>query len=324
MPESRRLDIEGIINLNKPPGKTSFQMVALVRKLSRERKVGHAGTLDPDATGVLPILVGQATKLAQFLTEGTKVYRAEIRLGSSTTTYDAGGEITQVGDPSSLSTEQVKLALGSFCGITEQTPPMYSAIKQNGKPLYLLARSGIEVPRKSREITISRLDVLDWQNPLLVIEVECSKGTYIRSLAHDLGQRLGCGAHLSKLARLKCGPFDIENAVNVEQLEDVSRNDRWKTIVRPMDTALAHLESLIVDAAGEADISHGRAFTMGPEQERASGRLCRAYSSDGRFLALVRFDPERNLWQPESVFMKQEHLSGESSVDWRKLTGNCC
>ncbi len=198
-------------------------MVALVRKLTGERKVGHAGTLDPNATGVLPILVGQATKLARFLTDATKVYRAEICFGSATTTYDSSGTITQKGDATPLTLDQIRLALNSFCGLTLQIPPMYSAIKHHGKPLYQLARSGIEVPRSPRKVNISRIDVIDWQNPIITIEVECSKGTYIRSLAHDLGQKVGCGAHLSELTRLQCGPFTIDKAISVAQLEDAGR-----------------------------------------------------------------------------------------------------
>ncbi|MBT4510958.1 MAG: tRNA pseudouridine(55) synthase TruB, partial [Chloroflexi bacterium] len=157
--------IDGLINLNKPKGKTSFQMVSLVRRLSGVRKVGHSGTLDPDATGVLPILIGRPTRLATFLTESTKVYRAEVEFGISTDTYDASGNVVQRGDTSALATERIEAALDSFRGVIEQTPPMYSAIKYQGKPLYHLARAGVEVPRQSRKVTISRLEITDWQSP---------------------------------------------------------------------------------------------------------------------------------------------------------------
>ena len=299
----RRFTIDGIINLNKPPGKTSFQMVALVRKLSGERKVGHSGTLDPDATGVLPILIGQATKLASFATESTKVYRAQICFGISTTTYDSSGATTQEGDTASLTLKQIEPALDSFRGLIEQTPPMYSAIKQHGRPLYQLARAGIEVPRTPRKVSIFRLDVTDWQNPLLVIEVECSKGTYIRSIAHDLGQRLGCGAHLSKLVRLQSGPFRIENAVSVAQLEEAFQHGCWATLIHPIDTALSHLTAIVVDDASKTEISHGRSFPFAQGQERVIEKQCRAYSTSGQFLALIRLDPEKDLWHPERVFI---------------------
>ncbi|MDD5095068.1 MAG: tRNA pseudouridine(55) synthase TruB [Dehalococcoidia bacterium] len=296
------MTIDGIINLNKPQGKTSFQMVALTRKLSGERKVGHSGTLDPDATGVLPILLGQATKLARYLTEAGKIYQAEIRFGSATTTYDSSGTTTQQGDTASLTLEKIKPSLNSFSGIIEQIPPMYSAIKYQGRPLYHLARTGIEIPRMPRQVTISRLDVQSWQNPVLSIEVECSKGTYIRSLAHDLGQALGCGAHLSKLSRLRSGPFCIEEAISVAQLQEAFQGKQWKAIISPMDTALPHLTSITVDEASEADIAHGRPFPWAEGQEKAIGNQCRAYSTSGRFLALVHFDAEKGLWQPDKVF----------------------
>jgi len=297
------LIIDGIINFNKPHGMTSFQIVALVRKLSGERKVGHSGTLDPDATGVLSILLGQATKLARFLTDATKVYRAEVEFGSATSTYDSSGAITQKGDTSSIALERIELALDSFRGLIEQIPPMYSAIKHHGKPLYRLARAGIEVPRKPREVNISRLDVLDWQNPLLTIEVECSKGTYIRSLAHDLGQALGCGAHLKGLVRLQSGPFYIDKAISLAQLDDAFQHGYWETLVYPPDTVLSHLPAIVVDAAGEDDIAHGRPLSLPKEQNGIAGEQRRAYSSDGRFLALLRFNPENELWQPGRGFL---------------------
>jgi len=188
--------VDGILNINKPRDRTSFSVVAMVRRLSGERRVGHAGTLDPAATGVLPVCLGQGTRVTEYLVDAAKTYRAQIELGVATDTYDASGKITEQGDPSGISREQVESALASFRGTIQQIPPMYSAVKHLGQPLYKLARSGIEVERKSRRAEIYRLEITDWQLPVVTIEVECSKGTYIRSLAYDLGRSLGCGAHL--------------------------------------------------------------------------------------------------------------------------------
>ena len=197
--------MDGILNINKPAGKTSFAVVAMVKRLTGEKHVGHAGTLDPMATGVLPVCLGQATRLVEYLMDTTKTYRAEIELGVSTDSYDREGAVTQKCDASAVTLAQIETALNSFRGVITQIPPMYSAVKHQGKPLYELARAGIDVERKARTAKIYSLEIRDWQNPFLTIEVNCGKGTYIRSLANDLGQALGCGATLSALERSRCG-----------------------------------------------------------------------------------------------------------------------
>lgn len=294
---------DGIINLNKPQGKTSFQMVALVRRLSGVRKVGHSGTLDPDATGVLPILIGRATRLARFLTDSRKAYHAEVEFGIATDTYDSSGTTVQTGDSSFLTMDLVEATLSSFRGSIEQIPPMFSAIKHQGKPLYHLARAGIEVPRKPRSVTIFELHITSWEAPVLTIEVECSKGTYIRSLAHDLGQMLGCGAHLKSLIRTSSGNFSIEDSISVEQLEECSREGEWQMIVHAPDFILGHLDTVVVNKEEEESISHGRSFVVTQDQAGCAGEQRRAYSHDGRFLALVKLDQTGNLWKPEKVFV---------------------
>jgi tRNA pseudouridine55 synthase len=291
--------VDGILNINKPCGKTSFSIVSLVRRLSGERRVGHAGTLDPVATGVLPVCLGQGTRVVQFLLDATKAYRAEIEFGVATDTYDATGSIITRGDPSGISREQLLLALNSFCGLISQTPPMYSAVKHGGKPLYQLARSGIQVERKSRLTWIYHLELIDWQPPVATIEVECGKGTYIRSLAHDLGQLLGCGANLKSLTRLRCGCFDIEDAVSLPQLEDAFRYGYWQRFIYPIDVVLLHWAAMVVGDATEQDIRHGRPLVF----DRSSyGNHCRVYTRDGHFLAVLEFDSEKRQWQPEKVF----------------------
>ena len=303
--------MDGILNINKPWGKTSFSIVAMVRRLTGERRVGHAGTLDPAATGVLPVCLGQGTRIVEFLVDATKAYRAQIELGVATDTYDASGRITQQGDASGISQEQVEAALNSFRGLILQTPPMYSAVKYQGKPLYELARAGITVERRSRQTKIHHLELIEWQPPIATVEVVCGKGTYIRSLAHDLGQALGCGANLKSLIRLRCGLFDIRDAVSVPQLEDAFRCGYWRHLVHPVDSVLSQWRAMIVsDERGRA-IRNGRPLILegdvnGSQQvstESSFGNRCRAYTRDGCLLGVLRFNPERGQWQPEKVFL---------------------
>jgi tRNA pseudouridine55 synthase len=296
--------MDGILNINKPWGRTSFSIVSLVKRLSGEKRVGHAGTLDPAATGVLAVCLGQGTRVIPFLVEAPKTYRAEIELGVATDSHDATGTVVSRGDPSDVSRERLLAALDSFRGLIEQTPPMYSAVKHNGKPLYQLARSGIKVARKSRKRWVYRLELLDWQLPIATVEVECSQGTYIRSLADDLGQLLGCGASLKSLARLRCGLFTIEDAITVPQLEEGFRYGYWQQFLYPIDIVLSRWEAVVVDDAAAEDIKNGRPLALGGDELPASvpGSRCRVYSRDGTFLALLCFDAEKGQWQPEKVF----------------------
>ncbi|MDY6892893.1 MAG: tRNA pseudouridine(55) synthase TruB [Chloroflexota bacterium] len=295
--------IDGIINVDKPRGKTSFDVVALIRRLSRERRVGHGGTLDPEATGVLPVFLGQATRLVEFLVESKKTYHAEIELGISTDTYDSAGSITKRGNISSVTTEAVTEAVSSFHGVVEQIPPMYSAIKHHGVPLYRLARSGIEIPRKTRRVELSRVELLEWHPPLVTLEIECSKGTYIRSLAHDLGETLGCGAHLKNLIRLSSGPFHIRDGVSIPQIEEAFKESHGTTLIQSMDTAVLHLESVAVCDKDEKAITNGQPVVLA-QTEGVPGKRLRAYTSEGYFLAILRYDEEREWWRPAKVFRK--------------------
>ena len=291
--------MDGILNINKPWGKTSFSIASLVRRLSGERRVGHAGTLDPVATGVLPVCLGQGTRVVQFLLDATKAYRAQVEFGVATDTYDATGNITTRTDPSGISREQLLSALTSFRGLIWQTPPMYSAVKHGGKPLYQLARSGIQVERKSRLTRVYHLELIDWQPPIATIEVECGKGTYIRSLAHDLGQLLSCGANLKSLTRLRCGCFDIEDAVSLPQLEEAFGYGYWQRLIYPIDVVLLQWAAMVVGDATEQNIRHGRPLVF---DQSSYGNHCRVYTCDGRFLAVLEFNSEKGQWQPEKVF----------------------
>jgi tRNA pseudouridine55 synthase len=299
--------VDGILNVNKPPGKTSFAVVALVRSLIGERRVGHAGTLDPAATGVLPVCFGQGTRVSRFLMDATKCYRARLELGLTTDTHDADGKIMTRADPSCVSQEQFTSALAAFTGEIQQTPPMYSAVKYHGRRLYQLAHRGITVARSRRLARIYSLQLIEWQPPLATVEVTCGKGTYIRSLTHNLGEALGCGAIVRNLVRLRCGPFDINDAISLAELEDAVQNNCWQPLVYPVDTVLLHWAAIVVgDAAGDA-IKNGRPVTVTDEvslkQAAAEGR-CRAYTDGGYFLGLLRFNGEAAQWQPEKVFSR--------------------
>ena len=297
--------IDGILNIDKPLGLTSFHVVARLKRLTNQRRVGHGGALDPLATGVLPICLGQGTRVTEFFMLAPKTYSAQIELGITTDTYDAAGKVLQCINPSNINRQQLEQGLAQFQGWLEQTPPMYSALKHQGKRLYELARAGQEVARQPRKIHISRMELVDIQLPVFTIEVECSKGTYIRSLAHDLGQTLGCGAYLKNLVRIRCGPFNLQNASSLASFEELVREGEWRRLLHPIDTVLSPLKSVVVDEAGQHDIEHGRslALEIGQDQE-----LCRAYSQDGHFLALLHLQKESGLWHPDKVFVRpKEH-----------------
>ena len=296
--------MDGILNINKPAGNTSFSIVSIVKRLTGERRVGHAGTLDPIASGVLPVCLGKGTRIVEFLLEASKVYRAQIELGVATDTHDIKGTIIRRGDSSTIKLEQLEQALNSFRGLIQQTPPMFSALKYKGKRLYHLAREGITIKRESRAATIHRLELLEFKPPLVALEIECSRGTYIRSLAHDLGELLGCGAHLKELVRLSYGPFDIEAAVSPNQLEDAFSNNDWQQLIYPVDTVLRNWTLVVVGDEQEQVIKNGGCVVMENSQiADGSEKRCRAYNKEGCFLAVLYFDTERGQWQPEKVFV---------------------
>lgn len=238
--------MNGILNILKPPGLTSHDVVAIVRRVAGMKKVGHTGTLDPQAAGVLPICLGQGTKVSQFLLDSTKKYRAEATLGIITDTQDAYGNVLQVSD-AIPAPDLIEKTLLSFLGAYEQVPPMYSALKQGGKKLYELAREGIEVERAPRQVWIEAIDILKIEGNIVRFDVTCSKGTYVRTLCHDLGQRLGCGAMMSFLLRTRTGNFPLEEAVTLEELRAVAD---IRPLLYPVDHALSHLPAVYLDAYG--------------------------------------------------------------------------
>ena len=232
--------INGIINILKPTGMTSADVVYWLRRKLQTKKLGHTGTLDPGVAGVLPICVGKATRLAEYLTEQGKAYRAEVLFGLSTTTQDGYGQVLKNRPANHLRAKDLLAILPDFMGNIQQLPPMHSAVRQGGRHLYEYARAGVEVERKSREVTIKKLELLEWleeDKPRAVIDIDCSKGTYVRTLCHDIGEALGCGAHMSYLLRTRSGPFKLEDSLTLEEINYfVSKQD--SSFLLPLTTGL--------------------------------------------------------------------------------------
>jgi tRNA pseudouridine55 synthase len=302
---------DGILNLDKPRGLTSHDVVNRVRALTGIRRVGHAGTLDPLATGVLLVCIGRATRVAEYLMAGRKVYRARVRLGIATDTYDAEGQVVSevIGVPK-VSRDQVEAAMADFRGTISQVPPMYSAVKHRGTPLHRLARRGIEVKREARLVEISHLELTTWESTDCTLEIECSSGTYVRSLAHDLGQALSCGAHLTGLIRLASGEFRQRDSVSLEKFAQAAAEGRWPDLLHPIDAALTRFPDLHLDATAAQKICSGQAIDsiQSPPSEKQEEKECmgRAYGPDDTFLALIRYDRDANVWRPHKVFYTLE------------------
>jgi tRNA pseudouridine55 synthase len=242
----------GIINVYKPTGMTSFDVVRKIKKIANNKKVGHCGTLDPEASGVLPVCIGRATKSIEFIMEDYKVYEAELKLGVVTDTYDREGTIIEEHSVD-VTENQVKEAVYSYVGEIEQIPPMYSALKHNGKKLYELARAGIEIERQGRKITIYNIEILDIDIPIVKILIKCSKGTYIRSLCYDIGRTLGCGAMMWSLERHATGSFTKENSININELNETN----IKEYVLPIDSAFKNYDKIDVDEKFEKLLLNG-------------------------------------------------------------------
>jgi tRNA pseudouridine55 synthase len=299
-------DVDGFVNLNKAPGMTSMDVLRRIKGITGQRhKVGHGGTMDPLAHGVLPICFGQATRLMDYVIEGAKAYRMEVHLGVTTTTYDAEGEVVKTAPVDHLTREMVEQALPAFIGTVQQTPPMYSAIKIKGQRLYKLARAGIEVERQARTVELHDIQIREFQSPKLVLDVECGRGVYMRSLAHDLGESLGCGGYVTDLVRVHAGGFHLDSAVTLEDLEraNATQPAGWQQHLYPVDWVLRGLKSISVGRSAEQCLRNGQSISLGRlAPEAAYLERFRAYSTDGRFLALVRFEPSDQAWRPIKVF----------------------
>jgi tRNA pseudouridine55 synthase len=298
--------MDGILNVLKPPGMTSFDVVAHLRGLFGTRKIGHAGTLDPLAVGVLPVCIGKSTRAIEFLMDKDKYYRAELTLGISTDTQDSSGEVLSV-IPPECSDEEIIVSINSFTGIYNQLPPMYSALKVDGKRLYELARSGVEVERQRRNVEVYSAEVLRIDRLAgvkVLIDVHCSKGTYIRTLCADIGERLGCGAHMSFLLRKRAGPFELSDAHTLEELAEKRRDGTLQSTLLSVDKVFGNMPCYTLDENSGWKFGNGMnvqvpdaLFPTSPgcvgeqltQSTTSAGNgncLARVYDLDGRFVAI--------------------------------------
>lgn len=291
--------ISGVLLLNKSQGMTSNDALQQAKRLLFAQKAGHTGSLDPLATGVLPLCFGEATKFSQFLLDADKRYRSTFRLGAYTTTGDSEGDIVESFNAEAVARDDIELALNAFRGEIDQVPPMYSALKHNGEPLYKLARQGIEVPRPARRVTIHSLEILGFRpgpEAELDVEIHCSKGTYVRSIAEDLGKALAVGAHVSVLHRSQAGPFVETACVDLDTLRQERGDDRAEVLdhyLLPVDTSVGHLPCLNLDADSSYYFRQGNPV-MDPEVYRIGreGDMVRVFCENGEFLGVGTLDDE--------------------------------
>lgn len=280
--------MNGVINVFKNTGMTSFDVVRQVKKVAKTGKVGHTGTLDPEASGVLPICIGRATKIIDYIMDSDKVYEVEFKLGLKTTTYDLEGEVVDTRDTSSLTEEKIRCIIESFIGEYSQVPPMYSALKQNGVRLYELARKGIEVEREGRLINIKSIENIEINNPNVKMKVTCTKGTYIRSLCFDIGEKLEVFAVMTKLKRSKTSYFKEEESINIEDLNEENINDYLISI----EEALSSFEQITISNNYSKLLINGvnvydKRLT---KDETIINRLYRVYDEDNNFIGLGKND----------------------------------
>jgi tRNA pseudouridine55 synthase len=275
--------VDGVLLLDKPRGMTSNEALQRAKRLLNAAKAGHTGSLDPIATGVLPLTFGEATKISQFLLDADKRYWTDIRLGVSTRTFDSEGEVTATRDVK-VSRRDLERALAGFQGEIEQLPPMYSAVKREGKPLYELARQGIEVERETRRVTIHEIRLIAFEGERLELEIACSKGTYIRTLAHDLGEVLGCGGHVSELRRLAVGNLRAENAVTLDQLEALEGASERRALLVPAGSVLDFIPDVHLTRLASHYLRQGQSVSVTHRHPPAT--WLRLYEEEGRFLGM--------------------------------------
>lgn len=289
--------ISGVLVIDKPIGLTSHDVVQIVRKGTNIRRAGHTGTLDPRASGVLVVLVGPAVRLSEYVSASDKRYQAVIQLGTATDTYDAEGKITST-TVVDITEETFEVALSKFVGEIVQVPPPYSAVKVKGKKAYEMAREGKKVELQPRKIQVYNLELLEWAPPEVVVDVYCSSGTYVRSLAHDLGEELGCGAHLIGLRRTKSGRFTLRDAIPLQKLREALDQGSWYQYLIPAAEALSDWPSIDLDLEQIEAVRHGHRIAAEPD----SPEKIRAISDQGELVALLEYVPETNEWQPRKVF----------------------
>ncbi len=288
----------GIINIYKEKGFTSHDVVAKLRGILKQRKIGHTGTLDPEAEGVLPVCLGRGTKLCDMLTDKDKVYVTELKLGVETDTQDYTGTILNEA-PVNVSEEQVLEMIQSFVGEYAQVPPMYSALKVDGQKLCDLARLGQTVERKARPVNIYDIEILEMNLPFVKMKVYCSKGTYIRTLCHDIGEKLGCHGCMFSLTRTRVSNFDIGRSIKLAKVEELVREGRLEEFIVPIDNLFEKLPAFYDDGRNEKLMANGNEFH--PNGKIISGEV-RAYMKDGTFVGVYRYNQRKNRYSPVKVF----------------------
>lgn len=302
--QDRKNAISGVLVVDKPVGMTSHDVVQIIRRGTDIRRAGHTGTLDPRASGVLVVLVGPAVRLSEYVSASDKRYQAIIRMGTSTDTYDAEGTFTREEDASviDITEEQFETELKKFEGEIEQVPPPYSAVKVQGRKAYEMARKGEEVELEPRKIQVHHLEILEWASPEVVVDVHCSSGTYIRSLANDLGEVLGCGAYLVGLRRTKNGRFTLRDAVPLRKLKEAFEAGDWYQYLIPAAESLADWDSVELNPDEVEAVRHGHRVKAAPDSKPG---LARGISMAGELIALLQLEDgeEGDLeWQPKKVF----------------------
>lgn len=284
--------MNGVINVLKPTGMTSFDVVAYLRRILKIKKVGHTGTLDPCAAGVLPVCLGKATKAVEFLIDKDKIYRTGLKLGISTDTQDATGKIIKE-SPVDVSKDEIERAIMSFVGKYSQVPPMYSAIKVNGKKLYDIAREGKVIDRKPREVEIYSIDIIQIKKDSVIFDVECSKGTYIRTLCDDIGNKLGCGGHMSFLLRKKAGVFDLSTTLTLEEIRELAAQGTLQEKIIPVDEIFKDYDKIVLNLKDTKKFTNGAKIKISDEFKKKKN--LRVYGWDGKFLAfgqVIKFNED--------------------------------
>lgn len=301
--------INGVINVYKEPGFTSHDVVVKLRGILKQKKIGHMGTLDPNAVGVLPVCLGKATKLCDILSEKDKTYNATLLLGLDTDTQDTSGEVISKADTDSimeLSEDKVFETIKSYIGDYDQIPPMFSAIKIGGEKLYNLARRGEVIERPARHCRIIDITVTKMELPRVDLHVTCSKGTYIRTLCHDIGKDLGVGGCMEKLVRTKVERFSVEDSITLKQIEEFRDNNTLEDYITPVDEMLGNYSKCIVSKGAEKLVYNGNIFTSGNtflKMNHEDGQIVRVYTSEGEFIGLYKFNSEKQIYKPVKMFL---------------------
>lgn len=295
--------MNGILNVYKEPGFTSFDVVAKLRRILKQKKIGHTGTLDPAAQGVLPVCLGKATKLCDLITDGSKTYEAVMLLGKTTDTLDMEGTVLSENE-ASCTDDEVRAAIMSFVGHCEQIPPMYSALKVDGKRLYELARQGISVERKSRSVDIYEIEILYIDLPRAAFRVRCSKGTYIRTLCDDIGRQLGCGACMESLKRTASGRFEEKDAHRLSEIERLMDEGKLDSVIIGMDEVFSRLPEYRAIKSEDKALHNGNKLHIGNAFED-KGHI-RVYDSNDEFIGIFRFEARENILKPVKILYEKD------------------